>query len=86
MPGGGQTLDTSARLPARMGVLSGSPQPLDGTSQGETPPAPPRVKLYTWTCQYCGQTFTSRSYNARYCSPTHKTYAARERRAKLYTP
>lgn len=31
-------------------------------------------------CDYCGQPFASKRKSARYCSPTHKTYAARERR------
>jgi hypothetical protein len=41
---------------------------------------PPR--LYTWTCQYCGQPFETEIYSQRYCNPTHKKYAQRERRNK----
>src|SRR5437867_457093 len=37
-------------------------------------------RVYTWTCQYCGQPFETSEYSQRYCKPTHKTYAYRERK------
>lgn len=42
-------------------------------------PSKPR-KTYTWTCQYCGQPFTTTHYGRRYCSNAHKQAAYRERR------
>ncbi len=35
---------------------------------------------YVWTCQFCGQPFETTVYTKRYCSPTHKQYAYRERK------
>jgi hypothetical protein len=37
-------------------------------------------KVYTWTCQYCGQPFETEIYSQRYCKPAHKMAAYRERR------
>src|SRR6266498_4638969 len=36
-------------------------------------------KLYTWVCQWCGQPFETKVFSQRYCNPTHKQYAYRER-------
>lgn len=79
-------MDTSARLPAQVERTQRHDPPLVEQDHEQTAKVKPH-KVYTWTCQYCGQSFPSRSYNARYCSPTHKKYAQREReRAKVSTP
>jgi len=38
------------------------------------------VKVYMWTCEYCGQSFEANSHAARYCSPYHRKLACLERR------
>lgn len=76
MQGRGQAVDTP-RLPARMGDGRGPLRPMEGTGQGEDPRK--ARKVYTWTCQYCGQPFESSHYGKRYCSNAHKQAAYRER-------
>ena len=52
-----------------------------GNAEGIEPPkrkSPARV--YVWDCQYCGKSFETTVYSQRYCSPTDKTYAYRERK------
>jgi hypothetical protein len=67
----GQEMDTPrpAGLPAPVGIVAGHSHP----------PAK-AVKVYTWTCQYCGQPFETQYYGQRYCNRTHREYAYRERR------
>jgi hypothetical protein len=58
-----------AGLPAPVGIVAGHSHP----------PAK-AVKVYTWNCAYCGQSFKTPHYGKRYCSNAHKQAAYRERR------
>lgn len=69
MPQGKKTVDTDDKMPAQVAI------PKVGT-----PAKKNKVKVYTWTCQYCGQSFETEYYSQRYCNPTHKQYAYLERK------
>jgi hypothetical protein len=50
---------------------------------GAGKPKPKKTaKIYTWICGYCGEEFTTSIYAKRYCTPTHKKYAQRERKRR----
>jgi len=53
-----------------------------GTTPGIDKPKSKRSgRVYTWTCQYCGQPFETQEYSKRYCSGYHKKLASEARRA-----
>src|SRR5689334_2708304 len=78
LPGLGEWLTQSASRaepPARAPGAGTDPSP-----RGTKEPRAKRVREYEWQCGYCNEWFTSHSDKARYCSPTHKKYAQRERK------
>ena len=72
---------TAPQLLTRMGIWSGPSCAMDETDKADStkPSRKKKVKIYTWYCGYCGCEFETTEYSQRYCNPTHKKYAQRER-------
>ena len=54
----------------------------DAVNSSSTVAAPRVKRRYTWLCGYCGMEFETETYSQRYCKPSHRVAASKQRTAE----